>query len=154
MSLSCWRANKYPSCAILVLSRVVRHGMAASRHRQDGRRALALWQNFRDMENAGAFSVEAEVICDRVMAEISKRTTLITSSLGSGAWADIIYQFQNDICGEQPKAPATPAHLETSTGYRNRSARASNGTFRLPSGSKFRRLPRHFRNRSDRGRRI
>ncbi len=48
--------------------------------------AIALWQNFRDMENAGAFSVEAEVICDRVMAEISKRTTLITSSLGSGAW--------------------------------------------------------------------
>jgi len=67
--------------------------------------ALALWQNFRDMENAGAFSVEAEVICDRVMAEISKRTTLITSSLGSGAWADIIYQFQNDICGEQPESP-------------------------------------------------
>jgi len=49
--------------------------------------------------------VEAEVICDRVMAEISKRTTLITSSLGSGAWADIIYQFQNDICGEQPESP-------------------------------------------------
>ena len=39
------------------------------------------------------------------MAEISKRTTLITSSLGSGAWADIIYQFQNDICGEQPESP-------------------------------------------------
>ena len=67
--------------------------------------AMALWQSFRDMENAGAFSVEAEVICDRVMAEISKRTTLITSSLGSGAGADIIYLFQNDICGEQPTSP-------------------------------------------------
>ena len=67
--------------------------------------ALALWQSFRDMENAGAFSVEAEVVCDRVMAEISKRTTLITSSLGSGAGADIIYLFQNDICGEQPESP-------------------------------------------------
>jgi len=67
--------------------------------------AMALWQSFRDMENAGAFSVEAEVICDRVMAEISKRTTLITSSLGSGGGADIIYLFQNDICGEQPESP-------------------------------------------------
>ena len=45
------------------------------------------------------------VICDRVMAEISKRTTLITSSLGSGSGADIIYLFQNDICGEQPESP-------------------------------------------------
>ena len=67
--------------------------------------AMALWQSFRDMENAGAFSVEAEVICDRVMTEISKRTTLITSSLGSGSGADIIYLFQNDICGEQPESP-------------------------------------------------
>lgn len=67
--------------------------------------ALSLWRSFRSMEDAGAFSVEAEVICDRVMAEISKRTTLITSSLGSGAGADIIYLFQNDICGEQPESP-------------------------------------------------
>ncbi|MFS4582936.1 3-methyl-2-oxobutanoate hydroxymethyltransferase [Phaeobacter sp. C3_T13_0] len=56
-------------------------------------------------KDAGAFSVEAEVICDRVMAEISARTSLITSSLGSGASADIIYLFQNDICGEQPESP-------------------------------------------------
>ena len=67
--------------------------------------AIALWRSFRRMEDAGAFSVEAEVICDRVMAEISKRTTLITSSLGSGSGADIIYLFQNDICGEQPESP-------------------------------------------------
>lgn len=67
--------------------------------------ALALWQDFRDMENAGAFSVEAEVICDRVMAEITLRTPLVTSSLGSGPGGDIIYLFQNDVCGEQPDAP-------------------------------------------------
>ncbi len=70
-----------------------------------GVEALELWQSFRDMENAGAFSVEAEVICDRVMAEISRRTTLVTSSLGSGSGGDIIYLFQNDICGEQPESP-------------------------------------------------
>ena len=67
--------------------------------------ALALWQSFVDMENAGAFSVEAEVICAPVMAEITRRTKLVTSSLGSGPDADVIYLFQNDICGEAPDAP-------------------------------------------------
>ena len=67
--------------------------------------ALDLWQAFQDMENAGAFSVEAEVICANVMAEITKRTTLITSSLGSGPNADVIYLFQNDICGTAPTSP-------------------------------------------------
>ncbi|MDE0522805.1 MAG: 3-methyl-2-oxobutanoate hydroxymethyltransferase [Boseongicola sp.] len=67
--------------------------------------AFELWQAFRRMENAGAFSVEAEVICSRVMTEISRRTTLVTSSLGSGSGGDISYLFQNDICGEQPESP-------------------------------------------------
>lgn len=67
--------------------------------------AAELWQAFRRMEDAGAFSVEAEVICADVLAEISKRTSLITSSLGSGGGADVIYLFQNDICGEQAETP-------------------------------------------------
>ncbi|MDJ0824030.1 MAG: 3-methyl-2-oxobutanoate hydroxymethyltransferase [Rhodobacter sp.] len=67
--------------------------------------ALALWQDFRTMEDAGAFSVEAEVICAPVLAEISRRTTLVTSSLGSGSGGDIVYLFQNDICGEAPDRP-------------------------------------------------
>jgi 3-methyl-2-oxobutanoate hydroxymethyltransferase len=67
--------------------------------------AFELFQAFKTMENAGAFSVEAEVICAQVMEEISRRTSLITSSLGSGSGGDVIYLFQNDICGEQPESP-------------------------------------------------
>ncbi|MEM9393121.1 MAG: 3-methyl-2-oxobutanoate hydroxymethyltransferase [Pseudomonadota bacterium] len=67
--------------------------------------AAEVWQAFRRMEDAGAFSVEAEVICADVMAEITRRTSLITSSLGSGAGADVIYLFQNDICGENESQP-------------------------------------------------
>ncbi|MEM1272733.1 MAG: 3-methyl-2-oxobutanoate hydroxymethyltransferase [Pseudomonadota bacterium] len=67
--------------------------------------ATELWRAFRRMENAGAFSVEAEVICADVMAEITRRTRLITSSLGSGSGADVIYLFQNDICGEHASQP-------------------------------------------------
>lgn len=72
---------------------------------RDADEAIALLQTFKDMENAGAFSVEAEVIIAEVMTQISKRTSLLTSSLGSGSGGDIIYLFQNDICGEQPESP-------------------------------------------------
>jgi len=64
--------------------------------------ALALMQDFRDLESAGAFSVEAEVIPADVLAAISPRTSLITVSLGSGPGGDVMYLFQNDICGENP----------------------------------------------------
>ena len=67
--------------------------------------AVELWQDFCRMESAGAFSVEAEVIPNRIMAEITRRTPLITCSLGSGPGGDVIYLFQNDICGEQPESP-------------------------------------------------
>jgi len=59
-------------------------------------------QDFRDLENAGAFSVEAEVIPAEVMTAISPRTGLVTVSLGSGPGGDVMYLFQNDICGENP----------------------------------------------------
>ena len=59
-------------------------------------------QAFRDLENAGAFSVEAEVIPAEVMSAISLRTGLITVSLGSGPGGEVMYLFQNDICGENP----------------------------------------------------
>ncbi|MEM1430433.1 MAG: 3-methyl-2-oxobutanoate hydroxymethyltransferase [Pseudomonadota bacterium] len=67
--------------------------------------AVHLWQAFRRMEDAGAFSVEAEVICAEAMAEITRHTSLLTSSLGSGQGADVIYLFQNDICGEGTDLP-------------------------------------------------
>ena len=59
-------------------------------------------QDFRDLENAGAFSVKVEVIPADVLAVISPQTSLITVSLGSGPRGDVLYLFQNDICGENP----------------------------------------------------
>ncbi|MEM9631164.1 MAG: 3-methyl-2-oxobutanoate hydroxymethyltransferase [Pseudomonadota bacterium] len=67
--------------------------------------ALELWNAFRRMEDAGAFSVEAEIIPERLFSEISRRTSLVTMSLGSGRGGDVIYLFQNDICGEQTSRP-------------------------------------------------
>lgn len=67
--------------------------------------AYELFQRFRRLEDAGAVLVEAEVIPGPVMAEISRRSGLITVSLGSGRGADVMYLFMEDICGEKDTAP-------------------------------------------------
>jgi 3-methyl-2-oxobutanoate hydroxymethyltransferase len=67
--------------------------------------AFELYKKFKRLEDAGAFSAECEVIPENVMYEISKRTKIVTVSLGSGKKADVMYLFMNDICGEDQKAP-------------------------------------------------
>ena len=67
--------------------------------------AFELYNKFKRLEDAGAFSAECEVIPENIMGEISKRTNIVTVSLGSGKKADVMYLFMNDICGEDEKAP-------------------------------------------------
>ena len=64
-----------------------------------------LFQQFRELEDAGAFAVECELIPARVMGEINQRTGLMTVSLGSGPDADAMFLFMSDICGEGPRVP-------------------------------------------------
>ena len=67
--------------------------------------ALVLWDRFCRLEDAGAFAVECEIIAAPVMAEINRRTSLVTVSLGSGPSADIVFLFTSDICGETDRSP-------------------------------------------------
>ena len=67
--------------------------------------ATALWRQFRQLEEAGAFAVECELIPAGVMAEINRRTGLATISLGSGSDADVMFLFTSDICGESDRKP-------------------------------------------------
>ena len=67
--------------------------------------AYELFKKFKRLEDAGAFSVECEVIPENVMGEISKRTDIVTVSLGSGKYADVMYLFMEDICGDIPNSP-------------------------------------------------
>lgn len=67
--------------------------------------ALELLRRFRRLEEAGAFAVECEVIPARVMAELHRRTGLVTVSLGSGPDADVLFLFTSDICGEEGRRP-------------------------------------------------
>jgi 3-methyl-2-oxobutanoate hydroxymethyltransferase len=67
--------------------------------------ALALWQKFEALEDAGAFAVECELIPAAVMAEIHRRTGMATISLGSGPDADVLFLFTSDLCGESERLP-------------------------------------------------
>ena len=60
------------------------------------------------LEDAGAYAVEVEVIPEGLLAEISKRTTLLTSSIGGGSGGDIQFLFAEDILGNNP--PPYPRH--------------------------------------------
>lgn len=62
--------------------------------------ALKLWHDVRDFENAGAFAVEMEVIPANLADDITRRTSMLTISLGSGAGCDAQYLFSADLLGE------------------------------------------------------
>ena len=61
--------------------------------------AKALFQNLKDLESAGAWAVECEVIPSRIMKELSSRTSLVTISIGSGNGCDVQFLFADDILG-------------------------------------------------------
>ena len=62
--------------------------------------ARTLWSEVKDFEQAGAFAVEMEVVAANLATEITKRTSMVTISLGSGGGCDAQYLFSADILGE------------------------------------------------------
>ena len=70
--------------------------------------AMWVYKEIKALENAGAYAVEVEVIPARLLAEISQRTTLLTSSIGAGSGGDIQFLFAEDILGNNP--PPYPRH--------------------------------------------
>jgi len=67
-----------------------------------------VYDEIKALENAGAYAVEVEVIPDELLVEISKRTSLMTSSIGAGSGGDIQFLFAEDILGNNP--PPYPRH--------------------------------------------
>ena len=70
--------------------------------------ALWIYREIKRLEEAGAWAVEVEVIPAALLAEISKRTTLVTSSIGAGGGGDIQFLFAEDILGNN--RPPYPRH--------------------------------------------
>ena len=76
--------------------------------------AVWIYNEIKTLEEAGAYAVEVEVIPEQLLSEISKRTTLITSSIGGGSGGGIQFLFADDILGNN--APPYPRHSKQ---YRN-----------------------------------
>lgn len=76
--------------------------------------ALWIYREIKKLEAAGAWAVEVEVIPEALLREISKRTTLLTSSIGAGGGGDIQFLFADDILGNN--GPPYPRHSKQ---YRN-----------------------------------
>lgn len=72
---------------------------------RDAVEATALWRQFQELEDAGAFAVECELVAAQVLAQITPRTGMATISLGSGRDADVMFLFQSDVVGESPRRP-------------------------------------------------
>lgn len=70
--------------------------------------ALWIYREIKRLEEAGAWAVEVEVIPAALLAEISKRTKLLTSSIGAGSGGDIQFLFAEDILGNN--RPPYPRH--------------------------------------------
>jgi 3-methyl-2-oxobutanoate hydroxymethyltransferase len=70
--------------------------------------ATWVYQEIKALEDAGAYAVEVEVIPAELLVEISKRTSLLTSSIGAGSGGDIQFLFAEDILGNNP--PPYPRH--------------------------------------------
>lgn len=73
-----------------------------------GKTAEEAFEVFKDMkrlEDAGAFGCEVECVAEDALAEMSKHTSLVTSSIGAGRAGDVIFLFFEDICGEGARLP-------------------------------------------------
>ncbi len=70
--------------------------------------AMWVYREIKTLEDAGAWAVEVEVIPAPLLTEISKRTSLLTSSIGGGGGGDIQFLFAEDILGNNP--PPYPRH--------------------------------------------
>ena len=70
--------------------------------------AIWVYNKIKEFEKAGAYAVEVEVIPEELLTEISKRTKLLTSSIGAGKGGDIQFLFAEDILGNNP--PPYPRH--------------------------------------------
>jgi 3-methyl-2-oxobutanoate hydroxymethyltransferase len=67
--------------------------------------ALALLQNFRRLEEAGAYCAEVECVADDALAEIKKHTNLLLVTIGAGSAGDVILSYMSDLSGDTPNLP-------------------------------------------------
>jgi 3-methyl-2-oxobutanoate hydroxymethyltransferase len=76
--------------------------------------ALALHRRMKELESAGAYAAELEVVPHNLARFLSSQTKLILMSLGSGPGCDTQFLFSDDILGDYDER--LPRHAKA---YRN-----------------------------------
>lgn len=76
--------------------------------------ARQLYQRMKDMENAGAYAAELEVVPHNLARFLCSQTKMLLMSLGSGTGCDTQFLFSDDILGDYEER--LPRHAKA---YRN-----------------------------------
>src|SRR6266480_3726392 len=76
--------------------------------------AKQLHHRMKELENAGAYAAELEVVPHNLARYLSSQTRMILMSLGSGTGCDTQFLFSDDILGDYPER--LPRHAKA---YRN-----------------------------------
>ena len=77
--------------------------------------ALELFKDIKDIENTGAWGIEVELVPQNILAELTKITSLVTISIGSGNAADAQFLFAEDILGQSKQQ--FPRHAKKYTNF-------------------------------------
>ncbi len=76
--------------------------------------ATQLYHRMKELENAGAYAAELEVVPHNLARFLSAQTRMLLMSLGSGPGCDTQFLFSDDILGDYDERP--PRHAKA---YRN-----------------------------------
>jgi 3-methyl-2-oxobutanoate hydroxymethyltransferase len=76
--------------------------------------ARDIYRRMKELENAGAYGAELEVVPDNLARWLCSQTKLILMSLGSGNGCDTQFLFSDDVLGDYEERP--PRHAKA---YRN-----------------------------------
>ena len=76
--------------------------------------AKVLQQRMKDLENAGAYAAELELVPHNLASYLCKQTRMLLMSLGSGSGCDTQFLFSDDILGDYDER--IPRHAKA---YRN-----------------------------------
>jgi 3-methyl-2-oxobutanoate hydroxymethyltransferase len=78
--------------------------------------AQLVYRQVKELEGAGAFAAEIEVVPEAIATEIAKRTSLVLMSMGAGRGCDAQYLFSCDVLGYSGGVGHVPRHAKQ---YRN-----------------------------------
>jgi len=67
--------------------------------------ALSLLQDFRRLEEAGAYCAEVECVAEDALAELKKHINLLLVTIGAGSSGDIILSYMSDLSGDTQNPP-------------------------------------------------